>query len=150
MHNYCGLLKYKKSDGDTFAGRELIECWVNVKVIKWQWGLKATLNPPAEWWHPNQRDRERERRCTLYKWISQCEYTNLACHWPFIYDDEPVKRYDLTTTALLFLWANVYIIIHIHHIMGRNGRNYMYCITASFRASWMTPCPTKEHTLTHC
>lgn len=47
-----------KSHCNKSAVKNLIEWRVNVKVIMRRWGLKATLNPPTEWWHSSMGGSE--------------------------------------------------------------------------------------------
>lgn len=51
-----------KSHCNKSAVKNLIEWRVNVKVIMRRWGLKATLNPPTEWWHSSARGSEEGNR----------------------------------------------------------------------------------------
>lgn len=56
-----------KSHCNKSAVKNLIEWRVNVKVIMRRWGLKATLNPPTEWWHSSARGSEEGNRSRLTK-----------------------------------------------------------------------------------
>lgn len=91
-----------KSHCNKSAVKNLIEWRVNVKVIMRRWGLKATLNPPTEWWHSSARGSEgeiegdRQRRgpgscmCGLGP-----SYRQLTCNFPSIYGCEAFEGWPV-------------------------------------------------------